>query len=127
MSVNELARAWIKAKDAEAKAIAERRRIEDLLIDARISTQIEGTAKTMADGLQITVTSRLARKVDGDMLQDIAAEHGLTEHLGHLFRWKPEINMAAWKAADNSITSPLLAAITTKPGRPSFKIESTEE
>jgi hypothetical protein len=31
--------------------------------------------------------------------------------------------MSAWKAADDSITRPLAAAITTKPGRPSFSIE----
>jgi hypothetical protein len=33
--------------------------------------------------------------------------------------------MAIWKAADESITKPLAAAITAKPGRPSFTIEPT--
>ena len=55
-------------------------------------------------------------------MQELAAEFGLTDHLAKLFRWKPEINMAIWKAADESITKPLAAAITAKPGRPSFKI-----
>jgi hypothetical protein len=34
--------------------------------------------------------------------------------------------MAAWKAADESITRPLAAAITAKPGRPSFAITIEE-
>ena len=47
-------------------------------------------------------------KVNSDKLQELAAEHGLTDHLPSLFRWKPEINMTVWKAADASITTPLL-------------------
>lgn len=68
------------------------------------------------------VTCRIDRKVDADMVQELAAEHGLSEHLASLFRWKPELNMSAWKAADESITRPLAGAITAKPGRPSFTI-----
>jgi hypothetical protein len=62
------------------------------------------------------------RKVDADKLQELAAEHGLSEHLGSLFRWSADINAAAWKAAAPTITAPLLGAITTTPGRPSFSI-----
>ena len=53
---------------------------------------------------------------------ELAAEAGLSDQLAHLFRWKPELNMSAWKAADESITTPLAGAITAKPGRPSFSI-----
>jgi len=35
--------------------------------------------------------------------------------------------MKQWQAADPSITKPLEAAITTKPGRPSFSIETVED
>ena len=59
-------------------------------------------------------------------MQELAAEFGLTEHLAKLFRWKPEINLAIWKAADESITKPLASAITAKPGRPSFTISHKE-
>ncbi|PID39680.1 MAG: dihydropyrimidinase [Proteobacteria bacterium] len=30
-----------------------------------------------------------------------------------LFRWKPEVNISAWKSADKAITGPLLGGITT--------------
>ena len=62
------------------------------------------------------------RKVDSDKLQELAAENGLTEHLSTLFRWKPDIDAKAWKAADESITRPLMGAITTTPSRASFVI-----
>ena len=41
-------------------------------------------------------------------------------------RWKPEVNMAAWKAADKSITQLLAGAITAKHGRSTFKITIKE-
>jgi hypothetical protein len=77
--------------------------------------------------LCVKIAGRIDRKVDGDKVQELAAEHGLTDHLSRLFRWKPEINMAAWKASDPSITQALAPAITAKPGRPSFAIELIKE
>jgi len=107
---------WIKAKADEAEATKRRRGIEDLLVKAfEIPENLEGTKNV--DN----------RKVNADKLQELAAEHGLTEHLSSLFRWKPEINMTLWKAADASITTPLLDAITATPGRPSFTITKAGE
>jgi hypothetical protein len=71
---------------------------------------------------EIKVSGRLDRKVNADKLQTLAGEAGLTEHLSSLFRWKPEINQAAWKSAHESITGPLLEAITTTSSRASFTI-----
>ena len=88
-----------------------------------ISENLEGTENVETEkGHKIKITGRMSRKVDGERLQEIAAEAGLTEHLSSLFRWKPEINMSAWKSADKSITEPLLGGITTQPGRASFTI-----
>jgi hypothetical protein len=82
----------------------------------------EGTVRFSDFGLNVKITSRLNRKVDSELLQDIAAENGLSDHLPSLFRWKPDINLSAWKKADASITGPLLGAITTVPSRPSYSI-----
>ena len=114
---------WIKAKADEAEAIKRRRGIEDLLVKAfEIPENLEGTKNLEAESFKIKIEGRINRKVNADKLQELAAEHGLTEHLSSLFRWKPEINMTLWKAADASITTPLLDAITATPGRPSFTI-----
>jgi len=115
---------WLMAKTAETTAVADRRNIEDRIRQLTgLRDDVEGTETVNVTGYKVKVVSRLDRKVDSEKVQDLAAEHGLTAHLSSLFRWKPEINMSAWKSADESITGPLSGAITTKPGRPSFSIE----
>ena len=126
--LNSLSEKWLAAKQAEAEAIAKRRDIEDRIKSvAGISESQEGTEIVSPDHYIIKITGRIDRKVDSDKLQELAAEYGLSDHLSSLFRWKPEINMMAWKAADESITKPLAAAITAKPGRPSFSITPKEQ
>lgn len=119
--VAQLARQWIKAKEAEGAAKAARQALEDK-IAALVSVSAEGVATTKEDGYEIKVTGRINRRVDSDRLQELAAEAGLTDHLSSLFRWKPEVNLSVWKATDKAITTPLAAAITSEPGRPSFSI-----
>lgn len=126
-TLSALCEAWLHAKNEEANAISNRRALEDRLKSLiGIPETLEGTETVTPDRYQIKITGRIDRKVDADKLQAIAAETGLTEHLSSLFRWKPEINMALWKATDAAITTPLLGAITSKPGRPSFAITVKE-
>jgi hypothetical protein len=116
---------WIEAKEEERRAVEERRRIEDALVKQfEIPENLEGTSNIEADGFKIKIEGRINRRVNADLLQEIAAENDLGAHLSSLFRWKPEINAAAWKAADEAITKPLLDAITATPGRPSFTIST---
>ena len=115
---------WLSAKERERQAVEERRVIEDALIqEFKIAEAFEGTASREDAGYSVKITARLDRKVDAEMVQELAAEHGLSEHLGTLFRWTPELNMKAWKSADETITAALAKAITIKPGRPSFQIQ----
>ena len=119
---------WLNAKQIEAAAVKTRRDIEDQLVKQfSIPENLEGTKNLEAESFKIKIEGRINRKVNADKLQELAAEHGLTEHLSSLFRWKPEINMTLWKAADASITTPLLDAITATPGRPSFTITKAGE
>jgi hypothetical protein len=123
-SMEQLAAQWLEAKEAERKATERRRDFEDAMRAlANFSDQTEGTENIKTPGYAIKIVGRIDRKVDADKVQELAAEHGLTDHLSTLFRWKPEINMAIWKATDESITKALAGAITAKPGRPSFTIE----
>jgi hypothetical protein len=118
---------WIEAKAAEAMAIKQRRAIEDIMVKSfEVADDFEGTKNIEAETFKIKIEGRINRKVNADKLQEIAAEHGLTDHLSSLFRWKPEIAMTAWKAADKAITTPLLDAITATPGRPSFTITAKD-
>jgi hypothetical protein len=124
MTLDDLTTAWRKAKDAETSAQAERRQIEDTIAAiVDLAADLDGTVTHGA----IKITGRIDRKVDAEKLQEIAREHGLEGHLSSLFRWKPEINASQWKAAADEITRPLLGAITSKPGRPSFAFVTKKE
>lgn len=126
--LNELSNMWLQAKEREGTATSDRRKIEDRIKSlAGISENLEGTETVSPSHFTIKIQGRIDRKVDSDKVQELAAEFGLTEHLASLFRWKPEINMAVWKATDEAITKPLAAAITAKPGRPSFTITRKEK
>ena len=128
MSLSDLSAQWIAAKDAEKAAQEERRLIEDRMLSLiGLPEAFDGTENADAPGFKIKLVGRLNHRIDSDKLQEIAAENGLTDHLSSLFRWKPEINVRSWKAADESITTALLEAITTTPGRPSFSIEHQEK
>lgn len=124
-SMEELAAQWMYCKQQEAEMVKARRELEDVMrAMVGISEDNEGTTTVSPPGFKIKVVGRIDRKVDADIVQELAAEHGLTDHLSSLFRWKPEINMKAWNAAEPSITKALSGAITAKPGRPSFTIEA---
>ena len=119
ISLESLQLAWAIAKATEQNAQEERRTIEDqITLLLKVPADLDGTVTHGA----LKITGRIDRKVDADLLQELARNAGLSDHLSALFRWKPEINRKAWDAADTSITGPLLGAITSKPGRPSFAL-----
>lgn len=127
VTIESLAAEWEDAKDEERRATARRREAEDKLAEAmKLARNLEGTVKEITTLYEIKVAGRLDHKIDSAKLQALAEEAGLTEHLSSLFRWKPELNMTAWKAAHESITGPLLDAITTTASRPSFSITRKE-
>ena len=129
MTYSELCELWMQAKEDEKTAIEHRRAYEDKLLSLiGVAENFEGTENAEAPGgYKIKITGRMSRKVDSDKLQELAAEHGLSEHLSSLFRWKPDIDAKAWKAADESITRPLMGAITTTPSRASFTITKEQQ
>ena len=119
---------WMKAKETERKAVQDRRDLEDKMRELlKVDDTVDGTTRVIDGDLSVKITTRLNRKIDSGKLQDLAEEHGLSDHLSTLFRWKPELDMKSWRNADESITKPLLDAITTTPSRPSFAITNTKE
>jgi hypothetical protein len=123
----ELSAEWLRHKTTEEHAVIERRKIEDQIVkELALPDAFESTETAEPQGFVVKISGRIDRKVDSEKLQMLATEAGLTEHLATLFRWKPEINLTLWKATDESITKLLTGAITSKPGRPSFKITIKE-
>ena len=122
-----LVRLWESSKTAEAEATKKRRRFEDLIVEAlEIPESLDGTENFDVGNRNLKIVGRLNRKVNAEKLMELAEENGLTGHLQSLFRWKPEVNVSVWKSASEAITRPLLGAVTTEPGRPSFSIQIKE-
>jgi hypothetical protein len=123
--LDELAKRWLMYKETEKIAAENRRKLEDIICKAvNFPKNFEGTENVVPvnSPYSIKIEGRINRKVNADKLVELASEAGLSEHLSTLFRWKPEINMKVWKEADQEITRPLLDAITSEAGRPSFTI-----
>jgi hypothetical protein len=123
--LDELAKRWLMYKETEKIAAENRRKLEDIICKAvNFPKNFEGTENVVPVNslYSIKIEGRINRKVNSDKLIDLATEAGLSDHLSTLFRWKPEINMKVWKESDQEITRPLLDAITSEAGRPSFTI-----
>ena len=118
---------WMEVKAAETEMTARRRAIEDEMAKSlQITEDWEGSYTMKDGGFKVNIKRAFTRKVDGKKLTAIADEFGLQGYLPTLFRWKPEIDMRAWKDAEPSVTEKLAQAVTTIPGRVSFKIEEEE-
>lgn len=114
---------WLEAKRIETEAIERRRELEDqILSEQELPECFEGTLNMNPKGYRIKIVGRMSRKVDSNLIQELAIEHGMESYLSTLLRWKPEINVAVWKHADEHVTSVLSKAVTAQPGRPSFQI-----
>jgi len=119
-----LYQAWLNAKQTEETAVKVRRDLEDQMVkEFNIAPTMEGTKNiATSEGFLVKIVGRMTRKINAERLQELAAEHGLSDHLASLFKWTPTIVADQWESADLSITTPLLDAITTTSGRPTFKI-----
>lgn len=121
--IDDLAAAWEEAKNAERAAVEKRRILEDQMkLMLKIEETEEGTVKHDSKRFTIKAICRINRKIDSEKLLDIANQADLVDHLHVLFRWTPELNMGAWKDADDDVKRAFSAAITANPGRPSFTI-----
>jgi hypothetical protein len=121
---DELAADWLETKQTERYAVDYRRQIEDELVRRfEIASDLDGTERRELERHALKIVGRIERKVDAEMAQELAAEHGVIDYLPRLFRWRPEIIMRAWGVAPDTVTNALARAITAKPGRPSFSIE----
>ena len=126
--LRELCLDWIDAKAAATEAATSLETVEDQLIQLlNVDLLRDGTTQVIDGDVRIKVTSRPSRTVDDTKLKALAEEHDLKEHLSTLFRWKPEVNLRAWRGADEKITDSLNDAITLTSTRPAFAITVTPE
>ena len=119
---------WRVAKQLEQEATLRRRNIEDeIKAVIGFDESREGSEALPFDGGRVVITARLDRKVDGTLARQLATENHLEDWLERIFRWKPELEVRAWKKAPEHVTQVFAPAITTKPGRATFSLELEEK
>jgi len=125
--LNVLASAWELAKADEKEAVEKRRILEDQMAALiGLNPEFDGTASIDADDYVIKVVGRLNHKVNSEVLDDIIRENGAEELAHEFFRFKPELNLRAWKQANDETQAMFFEAITTSASRPSFSITVKE-
>ena len=122
--MKELLQQWLDVKETERAAVEKRRAIEDRLSELLASEMPADGQKTIkADGFAVKVTSRIAYKVNGEALQEIASKKSIPlPMLQQAFKWKCEVIGKGWNELEKGIQSALSDAVTAEKGRPSYQI-----
>lgn len=119
---------WLQFKKVEQIITGARRAIEDaLVVIFTDEDELEGTSKHDGiDGFTITITRKLNRTVDPDKLTALSEEYEIDDEIARMFRFKPELNLAVYRAESEELQQLFDSVITTKPGRPSITITAEE-
>ena len=122
MNIEETARRIAELKEREDAAKNERTVLENDLASA-IATKEEGTESRTAGQYKITVTSKLTRTLDYPAYQ--AIENDIPEGV-RCVKFEPKLDLKKLRAMDAVRPGFSAAFITTKPARPSVKVELVE-
>jgi hypothetical protein len=126
-NIEAAAAALVAAKQAEAVATAARLAAEDALI-ALLPAKPEGTVSEAAGGFKVAVTFGMRRSVDEAALGAVRGQ--LPPALfARLFRFKPEVSVRDLRYVECNepeLYAIAAQAITTKPSKPSVKVERIE-
>ena len=122
MNIEMVADKIMELKRREEIAKTERAMLEEQLAK-EISDRVEGTVSLTAGNYKVTVTSKLTRTLDYPAYQ--AIENDIPEGV-RCVRFKPELDLKKLRAMDAVRPGFSAAFITTKPARPSVKVELVE-
>lgn len=123
ITITQLIAARIAAKRAEDAAVAERRRIDSTIAEfLKDATKPEGSVSAKADGFKVTVTYKLDRKVDSELLQKDYAR--LAVDVQNIFKWSPSLSVSEFRKLDDRAQIVASKYFETREASPSIKIEA---
>lgn len=123
LTLEQLAQAWLDAKEEEESAVAKRRQIGELLAAALPGPDEGTTSEKMAD-FKVAVTRKVTRSVDADALGK--AWEFVSDNVRNTFKWKAEVNLKHLRAMQElgaADLSEVSKFITTKPAAASVSVE----
>ena len=124
MDIFELTSRLFQAKEEERQAKLKRMNLEDAMAQAiGIPENWEGAMTNRVGQYKVRVSRKKNVRIDAEKLIECAAQAGIKDQLKTLFRWKPEINKAAWDEADREIITALSPAIESTLGKAAFSVE----
>lgn len=122
-TIQDLVTARIAAKRIEDEAVQKRREIDEQ-ISLQLSTgKAEGTEsmKLPDIGAKVTVTYKVARKVDTEALQE--RWEYLSEEQRAAFKWSADISVTALRKFEGNDLVAVSKFFESKPASPTIKIE----
>lgn len=122
MNVLELTQRLYEVKEEETAVKNKRLQIEEQLTEAlNIPDQWEGSKTMKVDRFKVNVSRKMNTRIDKSLIL-FAGEKGLTEYLGKIFRWKPELDKKQWDSSDENIRAAFSEVVVQTPGKPSFTV-----
>ena len=124
MDIFELTSRLFQAKEEERQAKLKRMNLEDAMAQAiGIPENWEGAMTNRVGQYKVRVSRKKNVRIDAEKLIECAAQASIKDQLKTLFRWKPEINKAAWDEAGREIITALSPAIESSLGKAAFSVE----
>lgn len=123
MELEQLAQAFIQAKNDIDAATARKAAIAKAIADALPGTE-EGATHAEAGNYKLTVSRGLKRSADTESLQ--VKWNDINETTRKAFRWKADVdlrNLRALEVANEAAYKQALSFITAKPAAPSVSVE----
>lgn len=124
--LDELGWMWKVAKQEETEAKERRLKLEEKIL-LNVPEKEEGTVTVTTGFFKISATYSKDRKVDSDLVPNLPITNDLREKI---FRKKFEVSVTELKKIQEylpDIYIEVAKAITTKPSKPSIKIEELKQ
>lgn len=123
ISLAQLVAQRIAAKRVEDAAVAERRKIDGAIAELlKNANKPEGTISEKAGEYKVSVTYKLDRKVDSDLLQKDYAR--LAVDVQNIFKWSPSLSLSEFRKLDDRAQLVASKYFETREASPSIKIEA---
>jgi hypothetical protein len=123
----EIASLWLHLKATEQTLTNVRRASEDALSLIFPAQDVEGTEDHVVPGFSVKIVHKVTRTVDPEKLTELSEEYEIDDEIARLFRFKPELNLAVFRAEAEDMQELFNNVITTKQARPSFTITAVDE
>ena len=126
-AIDQLAFEWTKAKNAEMYANLSRIEIEKKIL-ALFEPKEEGIVTKNTDFYKVSCTFSIDRKVDSDIARSLAIQLG--DEYERIFKWEAKIDTKEMRFLIDKkpeVYALCARAITSKPRKPSLKIEEVSK